>query len=154
MRTYAMMKNPAAYVADGGGKAWPLVAGGAGDNTAVYSAEFDKRDLDYNVESAVMTLASRAVLAEDKTLTTTIVVQHTADEDFNTPANIEEVEVDGTLLTGGAGGSTEVEDRVVQIDVAELLPRWRVKLTPDLNAANTDTAQVAFYLLLAGKSHI
>lgn len=132
-----------------------LLAGGAGDNTPIYTTESDARELavPMTVESSGVIVLASAVLAEAATLTVVTSLQHTDDVDFNTPANITTVTLGTITLTGGAGGSTELDGALYAFNPTALHNRHRIRVTPNLSAADTDTAEVSVAQIVGGISH-
>lgn len=118
-----------------------LTAGGTGDNTKAVSTAIDKAaSTPFN--AMMLNVQARAVLAQDKTLVATVAVEHTDADNFDTPGDVETEAVGTLTLTGGNGGSTETGELNANVNVLALKRRFRVAITPNLNATNTDTAVV------------
>lgn len=132
-----------------------LVAGGTGDNTPIYTAELDARTLTtpLTTESAGVAVVARATLTAAATLTVTVDLQHTEDADFNTPANITTVNLGTITLTGPGGGGEDSEAALYAFQPTAYQNRQRIRVTPNLSAANTDIAEVSAALLMSGLSH-
>lgn len=131
------------------GIAVSLTAGGAGDNTEVTSTAVDTD----NALSAKLVVAGKAVLAAGKSLFVTVKI---ADA---TKSDLSDVSADTTIsnavkVVTSSGGGTVYFAAEKKIDLAAtgLKNRYlRFKITPDLDAANTDTAIVVATLELAGE---
>lgn len=125
----------------GGGR---LVAGGTGDATAVTGATIDR--LGYG--SAKVVLVSRAVLAQAATLALAVEYQESSNgSDWDTAVALQ---ASTTVATGGSGGSTELDITTFDIDLSGKKRYIRVNYTPNLSAANTDTAEATCALVMGG----
>jgi hypothetical protein len=119
-------------------------AGGTGDATAVTGASIDR--LGY--ASCSLVIDFKAVLAEDATLTYAVEYQESSDNsNWDTAVALQAAT---TAATGGSGGSTE--QGLVQFDLnLRAKKRYiRFNFTPNLSAANTDTAISAAVAILGG----
>lgn len=123
-----------------------LTAGGTGDNTAVNGASIDGQAQPAH-ECFSLVVAARAVLAATKKLTVAVKLQDSDDGSAWTDVTDFGVKL---TLTGGSGGTTEVGAVRVQSDANKLRRYRRWVVTPDLDAANTDTAVVQTVVLLSG----
>ncbi len=152
MPNYPHVMNPAGFLSVSAGiTPAAALAGGTGDNTAVYSPTFDKTAQPQNFESALLSVQARAVIgAEGATLAVTTVLEETDAADFSDPADITSTALGTLTLTGGVGGSTETGIATYAVDEQARKTRWRYKITPNLSAANTDTAQVMATLIRNG----
>lgn len=129
-----------------------LTAGGAGDNTEVVGLTIDRLAFG-TAMSAVFGISFKAVLAAAATLSLSWRVYH------SDAANMagEAIYVQGAaavVATGGGGGTTE--QGLLECDVTlDGAKRYiRLKFTPDLSAANTDTAECAAVVALGGQPEI
>ena len=122
-----------------------LTAGGAGDATEVTGAVIDTLD---NL-SAVLAVYTRATIAASKKLSLTIKVGESADG-----STFDADETLATAVTVQSGVTTNAEVVYeLKIDLSALKARkrfLRFKVTPDLDAASTDTATIAAQVLLGG----
>ena len=118
-----------------------LVAGGTGDNTEIVGATINLATLAARPASVVFEIVGRGVLAATATLAIAAELEYSADgstwADLVASATV-------LTLTGGAGGSTELGVGRIGADlIQENVNYVRIKMTPNLSAANTDTAEVA-----------
>lgn len=127
-----------------------VTAGGAGDNTAITGVAIDRLATAGLPLNAQIVIYWTATLAQAATLTVkTVKVQDSADgstwADFATYAD------PGVVSTGPTGGGTLTD--VLEIagsDLSSARRYVRLVFTPDLSAANTDTARIGAILNLAG----
>lgn len=119
-------------------------AGGTGDATAVTGATID-RD---NYLSGVLSIAYKATLAADKTLTLAVERQESSDgTNWDTAVAIQAA----TLAdTGGGGGTTETGVVKFNLNMSGYKRYVRFNFTPELNAANTDVAVISAQFVLGG----
>jgi len=118
-----------------------LVAGGTGDNTEIVSASINIATLTARPASVVFEILGRGVLAATATLVLVGEVEYSADG-----TTWVDLVASATLLTltGGSGGTTELGVARIGVDLIQDGVNFiRLKLTPNLSAANTDTAEVA-----------
>ena len=113
-----------------------LTAGGVGDNTAINGNSFYAG----TYGSGKILVVYTATLAATKTLSLKVELKHSEDNVTFISVTIK----DGVIATGGAGGSTETGVFEYDFNREKLGAYVKVTVTPDLNAANTDTATVAF----------
>lgn len=125
-----------------------IVAGGGADNVAITGVAIDRaaRGLP---RTAALTFAFTAVLAAGATLTLKgVTIQHSADgatwTDYSAYAD------PGVVATGPAGGGTVTGQVTIGLRMSGAMQFVRFVFTPDLSAANTDTAIVAAVAVLAG----
>lgn len=146
----AQVKDIGFYVSTRfGGKA-EATAGGTGDATEKDGATITLASVGYP-KSGKCVLAYETVLAAAATLTLAYNLQYyngTSWADVTDPAAVTAT----VVATGGGGGSTE--SGVVEIDVdftkIQDATAYRVQYTPNLSAANTDTADIAAVWVLGG----
>ncbi len=114
-----------------------VTAGGTGDNTEVNGVAIDLAQIPGSPNSVVFELPIRAVLGAANTGKVTANLQDSANgsdwTDITTPAEI-------LSLTGQSGGSTETGVARLGFDLTKARRYIRIQATPDLSAANTDTA--------------
>ncbi len=127
-----------------------LTAAGTGDATELTGEAIDT----LGFKSAKLVIACKAILTEAKLLKIKSVKIAESDDGSSFGSDETLVDSDGvTVLTGGAGGSTEYGSYELKIDLSALEARaryLRFKFTPDLDASGTDTAIVAGTLELGG----
>ena len=115
-----------------------LTAGGSGDNTEVVGSTINLGTLAKRPTSVVFDIPCRAVLAAGKKLTVVGRIQESVDG--STWTNVAN---DATLLTllDSGSGSTLTGVARIGLDLQRINCNYvRVRATPDLDAANTDTA--------------
>lgn len=115
-----------------------LTAGGSGDATEVVGSTISIAALAKRPTSVVFDIPCRAVLGATQTLVVVGKIEQSVDGSTWT-----DVTASATLLTltGGAGGTTESGVARVGADLIRANCNFvRVRATPDLNRANTDTA--------------
>lgn len=132
-----------------------LTAGGSGDNTAVTGIVID-RFATGDALSMTLLLAFTAVLAAAATLTfKTVKVQSGAASDGSDAADFAVLETTGTVFaTGPGGGGTVTSQAEYDVDLAGAGRYLTIVFTPDLSAANTDTAKVAAVVILGGSDFL
>jgi len=132
-----------------------LTAGGAGDNTALNGQTIDKQSAalgNQRWEAIAFLIGAKAVLAATKTLVVTAKLQ-TSDDN----TNWDDVANEGTVLTltGPAGGATMYGEALLAYPFSAAVGRYsRIVVTPNLSAADTDTALVWAQALLGGPDHV
>lgn len=126
------------------------VAGGAGDAAEVTSVIID-RNAHKMPLSALFAFGFSAVLAAAATLKIAYTIEHGDAADMSDAANFS-VGAAAVVATGAAGGSTETGVLEVPLALDGAKQYLRIKFTPDLSAANTDTAKVAALVIVGGES--
>ncbi|MCU1285927.1 MAG: hypothetical protein JWO13_2277 [Acidobacteriales bacterium] len=130
-----------------------LVAAGTGDNTAVVGQILDRTLFGYAL-SAVFGILCRAVLGANATLTLkNIALFHGDAANMSDEASFATI-ADTVVLTDSGAGSTLLSELLANVDLAGCKRYVRLKYTPDLSAANTDTAEVAGVIIFGGKDTI
>lgn len=120
-----------------------LLAGGTGDNTEIVGATINLGALPSRPASVVFEVFGRAVLAATATLTIAAEVEQSVD---GTTWSSTDLVASATVLTltGGSGGTTEMGVGRIGADLIQDGVNFiRIKMTPNLSAANTDTAEVS-----------
>ena len=155
MQTTAFGRNDAALVTPAFAAAeYSLTAGGGTDAVEQTLAAidlataFDTR----RFASAILVLAATAALTATKTLILGSVKWEHSDDGVTYAAVKAGVTV--LTLTGPQGGGTMTGAAVLGLNVAEAKRYVRAKYTPDLSAANTDTAKVSTAYVLTNPSAI
>jgi hypothetical protein len=132
---------------------YDLTAGAGSDNAEQTGAALDLRDNfgTRRFQSGTAVIAATATLAAAATLTVTAIWEHSDDG-----SAWAEIGTDETVLTltGPTGGGTVTGAGVLGINLAEAKRHVRVKFTPDLSAAGTDTAKVATAYVLTSPTAI
>ncbi|AUN31953.1 hypothetical protein [Niveispirillum cyanobacteriorum] len=123
-------------------------AGGSGDNTAANGATINVSTFPSGrQESVAFLIPARAVLAAAATLTVSAKIQTSDDGsgwvDVVAPTTV-------LTLTGGSGGTTETGVGKIGVSLEYCGTYVRVVVTPDLSAANTDTASVSSVAVFGG----
>lgn len=119
-----------------------LVAGGTGDNTEITGATINLASLAARPASVVFEVFGRGVLAATATLAIAAKIEYSADGSTNWTDLVASATV--LTLTGGSGGTTELGVGRIGVDlIKENVNYIRIKMTPNLSAANTDTAEVS-----------
>lgn len=125
-----------------------LVAGGTGDNTEIVGPSINIGALANRPASVVFEVIGRGVLAATATLAIAAEVEYSADG--TTWADLVATSTVLTL-TGGSGGTTELGVARIGADlIQENVNFIRLKATPNLSAANTDTAEIAAVAVFGG----
>lgn len=116
-------------------------AGGSGDATEADGA-WVSRDLgDLGIaRSAKLIIAYRAVLAQGATMTIAANIQDATSSGGANADDYGKAYSAATVATGGTGGSTEVGTVEFDFDLSSASEFIRSQITPNLSAANTDTA--------------
>jgi hypothetical protein len=123
-------------------------AGGTGDNTLVTGQIIDRSLLAYPL-SAMIAIAYKAVLAQAATLSLSYSLEHGDQANLSDAAALQSAN-SAVIETGGAGGSTNRGVFTAAVDLAGCKRYVRLKFTPDLSAANTDTAEASGQLIFGG----
>lgn len=126
-------------------------AGGSGDATEATGVIIDRNAIG-TPSSAVLAIPFTATLGAGETLSVTYSVQEGDASNLSDAATLKTATV--VAATGGAGGSTETG--CLEIDLKTIAGgRYiRVDITPDLSAANTDTAALASLLVFGGMDRV
>lgn len=154
MFTPAMGRDDAALMTPAFASARLSVTAGSVSDGAEHLCEvLDLRD-DFGTKrfgSLTAVVTATATLAATKTLVVTGIFEQSPDG-----VTYEEIGTDKTLLTltGGAGGSTETGAAVLGCNLAEAERHVRFKPTPNLSAANTDTAEIGVAYVLTSPSEL
>ena len=127
-------------------------AGGAGDATLATGLAIDRAALGYPL-SASFAVRYKAILAAAATLSLAASVETAVDAAFTAPVVLSTFAA-AVVDTGGAGGTTQRGVVRFPVDFAGALEFVRIKLTPDLSAANTDTAELSAVAILGGQDFL
>lgn len=129
----------------------PATAGGAGDGVEIVGITIDQVALPTRFESVCFLVNARAVLAAAATLTIAAAIETSADGTSWTALKPSAARL---TLTGGAGGSTETGVAKVGVSLEYSSRYLRLKVTPDLSAAGTDTAAVSGIAVFGGAQRL
>lgn len=143
-----------AYITTRAGGGGRLVAAGTGDNTAVVGPYVARPGM---ALSAKLVITARAVLAAAATLTVDdVLIEHASAVGGTGNASFRAVNNTASTLTltGGSGGTTELGVLEIDVDLAGGMEFLRATYTPDLSAANTDTAEVTATWIFGGQSSL
>lgn len=129
-----------------------VTAGGAGDNTEVVGVTLDRAQLGFP-QSCVVAISFTATLAAAATLTIAW------DIDEGNAANLSDAEVltaqtATVVATGPVGGGTVTGTFEVSVPLMGAGRYLRLNFTPNLSAANTDTAALAAVLVFGGADRL
>lgn len=124
-----------------------VTAGGAGD-----AAESDGVYVDGRAYgSGTLWLLFEAVLGDGETLTITANAQDASDSGGTGVGDFGTAYAATVVATGGAGGSTERGAvRLADLNLAGSKGYLRSQVTPNLSAANTDTARIQAVWVFGG----
>ena len=140
----SFMRNIGAYLKCLVAAAGTALAAGAGDATKVTGQSIDRRDYG----SGVLNIAYTATLAEDKTIAFAAEYQESADgSTWDTAVAMQASTVDAT---GGSGGSTEVGEVEIDIELENKKRYIRFNITPDLSNTATDVCHWGATCVLGG----
>jgi hypothetical protein len=128
-----------------------VTAGGAGDNTVVTGVTIDRSALNLPL-SAVFAIPWTTTLAAAATLTLkNVVIEHGAASNMSDAATFATLEDGtGTVIQAGGAGGTFSDCKEYDVDLQGAKQYVRIKFTPDLSAANTDTAALAAVAVFGG----
>lgn len=147
--------NGGAYARSAPSGAGSLTAGGGGDNTAINGPYFDRKSADYSRPlSCKVVISFRAVLAAGATLSIAAKLQDAVDAAGTGAADYGDALASAIVATGGVGGSTEEGTIELDFELEGAREFIRSVVTPDLSAANTDTAIVSACLVLFGADRV
>lgn len=122
-----------------------VTAGGAGDAAEVSSGYIDRQGYD----SCKVIIAYEATLADTETIAVAANLQDASDSSGTAVADYGPALASAVQATSDGGG---VESGVVELDfdLTGAKQFIRLQFTPDLSAANTDTANVTGVVVLGG----
>lgn len=117
-----------------------VTAGGSGDATEVNGAWVSRKASKGIAGSMKVIVSYTATLAAGATLTFAGNMQDATAIDGTGAADYGDAVAAVTVATGGAGGSTETGTFELDVDLGAAREFVRAQITPNLSAANTDTA--------------
>jgi len=129
-----------------------VTAGGGGDNTAVTGVIIDRAELGYP-QSAVLAIPFTATLAAAATLSLAYTVQEGNAANLSDAATLATATA-AVVATGPVGGGTVTGTFEVNLSLAGAGRYVRANFTPDLSAANTDTAGLSAVLVFGGSNRL
>lgn len=127
-------------------------AGGSGDNTEVAGVILDRAALGFP-QSAVVAIPFTATLAAGATLA----IAWDIDEGNNSGLSDAEVLTSATaavVATGPSGGGTVTGTFEANVSLAGAGRYVRLNFTPNLSAANTDTAALSAVIVFGGADRL
>jgi hypothetical protein len=144
-----IMTDIASVVSERIGSAFTsLTAGGGGDATSVVGLTIDRAAFGMP-QSAEAVILSEAVLGAANTLSiTALKFEHSADG--ATWSDYSVATAPGVVATGPAGGGTVRAQTAFGVNLSSAYRYIRVTHTPDLSAANTDTAKTVAMAVFGG----
>lgn len=123
-------------------------AGGSGDNTAVTGAIIDRAALGWP-QSCVVAVPFTATLAAAATLSVAVTLQSGEAANLSDAASF--ATRSGVVATGPAGGGTVTGTVELDVNLSGAGRYVRANFTPDLSAANTDTAALSEVIVFGGQ---
>jgi hypothetical protein len=130
-----------------GGDNVAVTAGGTNDATQQTGVTLDRFALNLPLVG-LLCLRYKAVLAAAATLSLAYVIEHSDDGTNFVAYQSANASV---IATGPAGGGTVRDVFKVNVDLAGAKQYVRAKYTPDMSAANTDTAELSAEWILDGQ---
>jgi hypothetical protein len=129
-----------------------ITAGGGGDNTAVTGVIIDRAAHGY-AQSCVVAIPFTATLAAAATLSIATTVQNGENSGLSDVATL--VSQGATVAANGPGGGGTVTGvHEINVSLAGAGRYVRVNFTPDLSAANTDTAALSAVVVFGGADRL
>lgn len=126
-----------------------VTAGGTGDNTAVTGVTIDRAALGWP-QSCVFAIPYTTTLAATATLTLVATAQGSENSDMSSASTIGSF-ASAVVATGPAGGGTVTGTVEIDVNLSGAGRYVRVNFTPDLSAANTDTAALSAVAVFGGQ---
>lgn len=117
-----------------------VTAGGAGDNTAVTGVIIDRAALGFP-QSCVAVIPFTTTLGATNTLSLAATVQSGEAANLSDATTLAS-RANGVIATGPAGGGTVTGEIEIDVNLSGAGRYVRLNFTPDLSAANTDTASL------------
>lgn len=127
-------------------------AGGSGDGTEVVGAIIDRGEIGFP-QSCVLAIPFSATLAEGETLSIACDIESSNDSNLS-GATAVKTAVSAVVATGPSGGGAVTG--TLELDAAIMgAGRYvRANFTPELSAANTDTAALSSVLVFGGADRL
>lgn len=130
-----------------------VTAGGSGNDTLVTGLAIDRAAESYPL-SASFVIRYKAALGAGNTISLSASVETAADSAFATGTTVLATFANAVVDTGATGGSTQRGVVRFPVDFAGALEFVRLKFTPTLSAANTDTADLSAIAVLGGQDFL
>lgn len=127
-------------------------AGGTGDATLVTGLVIDRSAFN-SPQSVAFLIRYKAVLAQAATVSYAYSIETAVDSAFTVPVVLQSA-TSAVVDTGATGGSTQRGVFRIAADLAGALQFIRLKFTPDLSAANTDTLESSAVAVLGGGAYL
>jgi hypothetical protein len=128
-----------------------VTAGGAGDNTLVTGVIIDRAALGWP-QSAVFAVPFTATLAAAASLSLAYTVQEGDASNLSDAATLQSAA--SAIIASSVGGGTVTGTFEVNVPLIGAGRYVRVNWTPDLSAANTDTAALSAVLVFGGAERL
>lgn len=125
-----------------------ITAGGGGDNTAVTGVIIDRAALGWP-QSGVVAIPFTATLAAAATLSVAMTVQDGDAANLSDAATFAS-RPNAVVATGPGGGGTVTGTIEFDVNFEGAKRYVRANFTPDLSAANTDTAALSQVIVFGG----
>lgn len=130
-----------------------VVAGSGSNNALVTGLAIDRGALSWPL-SASFLVRYKATLGAGNTIALAASIETAADSAFATATTVLATFASVVVDTGQAGGSVQRGVVRFPVDFAGALEFVRLKFTPNLSAANTDTADLSSVAVLAGQDFL
>lgn len=127
-------------------------AGGAGDNTAVTGVIIDRAALGWP-QSAVFAIPYTTTLAAAATLSLAATVQSGETSNLADATTLAS-RANSVIATGPGGGGTVTGTIEIDVNLSGAGRYVRLNYTPDLSAANTDTAALSSVAVFGGQTRL
>lgn len=128
-----------------------VTAGGAGDNTLVTGVIIDRAALGWP-QSAIFAVPFTATLAAAASLSLAYTVQEGDASNLSDAATLQSAA--SAVIASSVGGGTVTGTFEVNVPLIGAGRYVRVNWTPDLSAANTDTAALSAVLVFGGAERL
>jgi hypothetical protein len=129
-----------------------VTAGGSGDDTEVTGVTLDRLSMN-SPQSAVLAIPFTATLAEGETLSLAYEVEEGQASNLSDAATLQSAAT-AVVATGPSGGGTVTGTFEVNVPLMGAGQYVRAKFTPNLSAANTDTAALSAVLVFGGAERL
>lgn len=126
-----------------------VTAGGAGDNAAVTGVIIDRAALGWP-QSCVVAVPFTATLAQAATLSLAITLQSGEAANLSDATTFAS-RANGVVATGPTGGGAVTGTVELDVNLSGAGRYVRANFTPDLSAANTDTAALSEVIVFGGQ---
>lgn len=127
-------------------------AGGSGDNTEVVGVIIDRAAIGWP-QSCLVVIPFTATLAAAATLSIAWDID-SGDASNLAGADVLEAATATVVATGPGGGGTVTGELTAKVNLAGAGRYLRLNFTPDLSAANTDTAALSSVIVFGGMDRL